>query len=596
MSSTPSFVEPVPDRAGLVLAASGLLGFALGGLYADWQVVVETGQVLAGLVAYPADNPFFIYHVKVWSLLNQLSAVLLRAGLSEIALSVIVSGLLGALSFQAITLVVYVLSRDAWLSIGAAFVIFLGRATDFGVAYPVALLGTPHTYGVVGLSWVVLVIALFGAGRPKPAGLLLGLAPAVHPSLGLWLGVLIGATAWLDWRRTWAAYRSGLRWFILGGCLTTISLAVHAVLMPPLPPADPEASARYLGAFVSFWDGHRGPVVFARAGVAINVALALASVVWLLRASRELSPPVTFLLRFAGVAGITSLAMAGASHLPPDLVPAALLVLMPSRLLNINVVLGAAMLLGVACHPRGILSRVGSSGIVAVVLLWPRSAFREFIEPDASWVVTNLGVAMFITLVIAGLVLLTWVIYRYGARDLRDGGLPETRLVRAQTLALMVTAAALSFLLGAERLRGEHASILKDRTNESIFTRATETPGLVLTGGDLHLIQLRIRRPVLLDGGGLDALPYTLEAAPAMARILKDVYGVDFFNPPAEARGQGSVPMEANRVTWEGYSTERWREIAATYDVTQVFTPAEWRLQLPVVAAGQGLVLYRIPR
>ena len=41
-----------------------------------------------------------------------------------------------------------------------------------------------------------------------------------------------------------------------------------------------------------------------------------------------------------------------------------------------------------------------------------------------------------------------------------------------------------------------------DRTNDVFFGQVAAGHGLLLTAGDLHLIQLTTRRPVLLDGGG----------------------------------------------------------------------------------------------
>jgi hypothetical protein len=566
-----------------------LLGFALGALFADWQVVVETGQVLAGLVRYPADNPFFIYHVKLWSLLNQACGLLLRLGVSEIVLSVAVSGLLGLLSFQALSLVVYVLSRDALLAVGAAFVIFLSGATNYGVVYPVALLGTEHTYGVVGLTWVVLVAALFGAGRPRSGGFLLGLAPAVHPSLGVWLGVLLGMAGAWNWRETWALVRPGFKYFLAGGALTALSLAAQFAMMPALPHADPAESLRYLDAFVGFWDGHRAPVDFTRAGVGLNLGALVGSVVWLFRTGRRpsgwspgSSDPGILLLRFIAVTAVASLALALVSHLPPSAVPTPLLVLMPSRLLNIDVLIGAALVFGLLGRGAGVRHDAALVAFALLLLFSPRSLLWHFFEPGGSQVVAKLGLALFVGLLIGCMAVIGWM--------------ARKRTARAAVLALMATAAGLSFLTALERDRAGRASILRDRTNERVFALAAREPGLLLTGGDLHLIQLRSRRPVLLDGGGLDALPYTLEAAPAMDRILRDVYGVDLFHPPDEARGEGKVPVAANRAVWEHYEMSRWQEIARTYGVTQVMTPAEWQLQLPMVVAGQGIVLYTIPR
>jgi hypothetical protein len=58
------------DRIGAytTLAVSGLLGYFVGSRgFPEWQVPVETAQVLAGIVRYPPDNPFLIYHLKLWT-------------------------------------------------------------------------------------------------------------------------------------------------------------------------------------------------------------------------------------------------------------------------------------------------------------------------------------------------------------------------------------------------------------------------------------------------------------------------------------------------------------------------------------------------
>jgi hypothetical protein len=124
---------------------------------------------------------------------------------------------------------------------------------------------------------------------------------------------------------------------------------------------------------------------------------------------------------------------------------------------------------------------------------------------------------------------------------------------------------------------------------------AAKGEGPLLTGGNLHLVQLRTRRPVLLDGGALDALPYAPDAAPQTVRILRDVYALDFSNPPREARGIGAVPNRANQAAWEGFTREKWREIRASYHVGQVLTYARWNLDLPVAAQGSNVVLWDIP-
>ena len=79
------------------------------------------------------------------------------------------------------------------------------------------------------------------------------------------------------------------------------------------------------------------------------------------------------------------------------------------------------------------------------------------------------------------------------------------------------------------------------------FADVAARPGVLLLAGDLHLIQLRTRRPVLLDTGALDTVMYSLETGAAMQRMLRDIYGLDLFNPPPDAVGAGRIPALSHR-------------------------------------------------
>ena len=193
-----------------VLLLSGILGFRVGMLgFPDWQVAVETAQVVGGLVTYPPDNIFYIYHTRLWTVLHQILALALRAGVSELTLSLIVSGVQGMLTFQALALFVYALSRDILLAVGAAALIFFTRSAEYGTVYPLFLLGTEHTYGVVGLSTGVLAVAMLGAGWYRAGALLLGMAPCIHPALGSWTALTVFLAVLSDFRSLRAELRVG---------------------------------------------------------------------------------------------------------------------------------------------------------------------------------------------------------------------------------------------------------------------------------------------------------------------------------------------------------------------------------------------------
>jgi hypothetical protein len=141
-------------------------------------------------------------------------------------------------------------------------------------------------------------------------------------------------------------------------------------------------------------------------------------------------------------------------------------------------------------------------------------------------------------------------------------------------------------------------SIFRDRTNDPFYQAvASDRRGLTVTAGSFQLVQLYTRRPVLIDSGALDTMVYAAEGGPATAQIVTDVYGVDFFDPPREMRSSSLIPHDVNRFTWSPsrFSTQRWRELRRTYNVSQIVTRSDYELDLPMVAEGDGLRLYRIP-
>jgi len=575
-----------------VLLFSGALGWHVGaGAFADWQVAVESAQVVARLVHYPPGNPFYVYHTKLWTVLHQVLALLLAAGLSERALSVAVSGVLGIVSFQAMSLLTYALSRDALLAAGASALVFLTRVAEASSIYPIWLVGTSHTYGVIALSFAALVIGFLGCGWYRTGLFLLGLAPAVHPSVGAWLILIASIVFVSDWRRLQIELRPALPAFVAGSALTAASLVIQLLLVADVPQVDPSTTTKYLAAFVSFWDMHRQPVELGAATVRVNAALLVVACFFLFRQRLELSAPSRLLLRFVAATAALGVALAFVSWIPPDKLPPAIVIAMPGRMLNLNMLIAGPLLIGLFAGWRR-TARPAVGGVLLLILcaalivgnrsgLWMfdgghraiASAVPPVLRPNATNVVL---IAMLLAIGAA------WM----G----RQSSVAITRLTYLATIALMAVTLVLTWNL--QRPRGFE---MTDRTNDVLFRMLSDGRGLLLTGGDLHLVQLRSRRPVLLDGGGLDALPYAVESAPEMDRILREVYGVDLLNPPEEARFRGSIPPEFTRAVWQSYSREQWEAVASRFGVRQVLTPGDWELKLPVAVRNRGLTVYDIP-
>lgn len=578
--------SPSTSGLALVLVASGALGFHLGYTrYPDWQVAVETAQVVAGIVVYPPDNPFYLYHARLWTILHQIGAILLKTGTSEIVLSRVLSGTLGMLSFQALAAVTYGACRNVLVSSGVAVLLFVTASPETGASYPIFMMGVPFTYGIAGLSLVVLTMALIGSGFPRAGGFLLGVSPAVHPSLGAWLWMIV-AVAWLADARVRATVRAALPFFLTGCVVTGASLGTHLLMASRVPGLAAEVSRVYFDAFVEHWDGHRQPISLGSEAIWMNLGMLLLTTVWLrvsaARAETSDGFPPAVLLRLFQTGAVVALALVPISWAPHEQVPLSLLILMPGRVLNIATFAFPALVIGaIAMRPTDVRAAALLAAFGAGLLLSDASALWR-LAPAAvpAWRPSPHLVTLAAA---AGAALLIRSKRPLGTTPL------AALLTPVVSIPIVVTAAALAYTTAEDR-----SQLFADRTNNGFLFAVSRERGVLLGPGEMYLLQLRTRRPVLIDAGALDTLAYTPETGPAMHRILRDVYGVDMLDPPPEVRGLGRLPAELHRHTWEGFAREDWLAIGREYHVTNVLTEGDWVLDLPVVAQSSRYLLYRV--
>ena len=622
-----------------VVAAAALLGFGLGASSPAWHVALEPAQLLAGTVRYPVPTPFELYETQVWNVWHQLLAPLLAAGLSERTLSVLLSGTTTALTFAAVSGFARALGAGTLLALTAPLLMLLKHPTQAGFSYPIYLLGEGHTYGMAGLAWLALALAAFVAERWLLAGFLVGLAPALHVSLGAWLAIAIGAAA----LPALPALRPHLRRFCtgvaLGGALCALSLGVHLALAPALPPSDPASSERYLTAFVRLWDAHRvAPDLGARPSFMVwcSALTALA----LLRLERDrLGAGAALALRVlvvcSAVGFVVSMAL---PQLVLEAVPKLLLIAMPTRLANLASLLGIPLALAV-------IDRFRSDPLPRVLLLAAMGLLALSFGGPVWWSRINLWTTGAPVLAISAVValarsaphrreavlvtagLLGWLVLRAAWRGLSHPnwqGLPgelsldvalgsfiaawfafgrrgtepgSERFGRALDLALGAGLAAIA--VGIASTHAARAGAvwpqLRDRTNHPVLAQAARGEGLLLVGPGLWMTQLRTRRPLLLDPSALDMLPYVLPVGPEVEAILREAYGIEFFHPPAQALEAGVLPDKPVRELFARRTPDEWREVRARFGVSELLIQADWKLRLPALARGDGYALYALP-
>jgi hypothetical protein len=580
---------PAPGLARL-LGASALAGCATGALRPALHAAIEPAQVLAGVVVYPDGNPFALYQASLWTIWHQLLAPLLAAGIPERTLSMVLSGAMGALAFAAIALFARGQGAALWLAFAVPFLLVQANTTQWGLNYPIFLVGHPHTYGMAGLSWLLLVVALLGAERWGAAAFLLGLAPALHASLGAWLGLVVAAAALAGVRELRPHARALLVGGAAGVAASVASLVLHLAGPRAQPPAvDPSVASTYLDTFVRLWDVHRAPLALRDWRVLV-VACELA-LVWLsLRAAPRPGPGAALALRTLAGVSLLGLAVVAAQDLGLlDALPDAIVVAMPTRLLNLPMLAFVPLLAGVLWRFRADpAARVALLALCAGALAGPG-------RPALARVGLPLLGLLAVALVARGGDLAGAL--RHPRATAPRAPRPTAGVARGLDAAIALACAAAVAWVGATSVQSlrPRLRMLIDSTNDRALAEAARGNGLLAVGSGIPFPQLRTRRPVLIDPTALDMLPYAPAGGPALAHILDGVYGVDFFAPPESALQSAGVPEEPVRALFERRSAADWSALGAEFGFTQVLVRVPWRLRLPLLARSRDVALYRVP-
>jgi len=631
--------------------ASAAAGVLLG-LQCGWQTAIESAQVLAGVVSYPADNPFYLYHVQTWTLLHQLPALGLACGTRESVLSVLLGGMAGGLSFLAVSLTVLALTRQRTLAVLAPLLMFAASTyLETRGIYPLRMLSqrTWAIYGVVGAGWTMLAWAFLALRRHRLAGLMMGLAPAVHPLLGAWCLAFGMAGAVIPGSRRrfgrWAA------WLAMGATGSVISFLVQLTWTNGLRNIASEEAAAYVNAYAAHWDTHRQPYPLGDASVPMAaIAAVLLVAIWWKGPCRNTAATMAAML---GLSTAAALVLCMATHFG-EYLPAIVQACMPGRFINLTVLLfpvivwtaakrfcpGAVGLtiqaaLCLAClaklvpvgkeqlltHTWPLFMAAGLGSLIWMVARrrWkrPAASLGEVAPSPRRWLaVLAQGVVTLLLIGLAfaqlGLLAAFSMLAGYAVLAVRErrrklawpGDWPQPAIAlvtfaqhkrfTALLTAVLIVAVTVWGVTAARQVKASVRS-LTDWRNDRFFAAMHQGRGLVAIVAGVSSTQLRSRCPVLLEVSSLNQLPYVPESGPEMNRILQGVYGEDLFAGPQGGQRRPGLAPEAARLLWESRDLAAWQQLAREFGIGQVMAYRDWQLQLPVVAKNRQFTLYRIP-
>jgi hypothetical protein len=337
-----------------VMFFSGLCGLFLG-LDCGWQIAVESAQAVAGVASYPVDNPFYLYHIKTWTLLHQLPALLLFCGMPESWLSMLLSALAGVISFQAMALCCYAFCKDRWFACSLPLVCHVTNVCrDLQTVHQVRLLSSDHwaIYGVVGTLLVIYAWSLLGVGRRRSGAFLLGLSLAVHPVLGAWCLAIGAFSLACEWRRDASGARTQAPWLAAGVCASALSFAVQCFLARGLPPVDGELSRQLAAAFAADWDNHRMAVPLGHLTIVTAACATMICWMWLRFGAATLPPRSIVLMRCLAYSAPLGLLLGLLTHWQ-DHLPLPVVMAMPGRFNDVIAIAFPVLVLGLLVRERG---------------------------------------------------------------------------------------------------------------------------------------------------------------------------------------------------------------------------------------------------
>ena len=459
-----------------VLTVSGLLGFFFGSqAECNWQNAVEGAQVIAGLVKYPPANPFFMYQVKAWTFLHQFLALLLRMGFSERTLSIFTSGIMGAFSLQAFSLLTLCFSRNKWTAILAPLFISYSSIYAFGTVYAVSLMGSMTTYGIIGMAWIMMTFALLSLGEAESGGWMLGMAPAIHPTLGLFSWVIAGIAGWFERREIKPHLKKWVLFFLLGCFCSLISWIFYEWRVHEWLPKGMSIDKATFVNFVKMWDGHRVPVPFNSEDTYFNLAVFLISWSWLVFFQKDLFTESRFILRVLMVSAILGMSAMVFTWMPIEKMPALLVSMMPGRILSIAIFGFGPLLIGLADRYRG--NQAADLFLVFFLLI-------------LLCVVRGMHLDFYVLLSLLMVFAVLFLILKWFAWIKIEESNRGNFFLRAVIFLVFGMSAAAHFFHAAH-MAGERHSAMKDWTNDSFFaTTAKDQKSLLLIGPDIGSIQL----------------------------------------------------------------------------------------------------------
>jgi hypothetical protein len=569
------FDNKTDDSLAMLLLLSGVVGVVLGLLTATWQTPIETSQVLLGLVRHEPTAVPYAYHASVFSVVNYIGCLFLALTDSEVSSSILLAGLMGVLSMQALALVVFFVLRNTYQAV--LITGLLGTINYFGtgLSYPILFMGSEHTYGRAGLILVVYAIALLGLARYRLGFFLCGITLAVHPPWGLWLNACLMAVLLFQYGAFKPILNKVNVSFYLSGVLIAVGLfawqRINFDLNLAVPAHDPDASRIAFLNYTRYWDYHRQK--FSNPSELLEAfTYSFLSLYFVIRALKDSSrpPEKLFCYLVAASALLSSVFVFIPSWFDPRHFPEQLVALMPGRFINLTIFLATPLWIGGLAIAVNRSTR--SLGFYILIITLSALAVYSAGKGDGA---RRIAAMMYLTCAAA--------LYVDMARRRFSGAYPLITVEHAagripNSRAFAVSVASIALVLSYYVVR----NIDTMRHRFDTVTMPGNFSGTVLVTFDRWLLQMETRQATIVPH--IDGYAYLGKGSIlALNRLTTDIFGISIADVPSKNLSlHGSVIFTTDyKALWEARKCAEWEVLAGKYKFGMIFTPAHVQLSLP---------------
>ncbi len=598
-----------------------------------WDENYEFAQVILGQIPYPEGHPLFQYVRGFYSLQTYSLAALMYFFPEPLPANLLRNWAFLASSTVPVFLLGTLFARRQLVGHVAVVFVLLEIHTSFYSTYPVLVWPMIFSNGAIGLGYMLLALWALLDRRYRIAGLLLGLAPAVH--LGQFPPLLLVATLQSLWLLRMGQTRDvrTLVRFAIPGLALSIFFALFIQWFAVDPPVDgpyfsPTAPELLWRTFMERYAGHRaipwttGHIVLVGAMLlACGLLAARRGAIMPMEKSESPTPllasPWTWALLYCAVAsGMVWSIMAVHYVMGPD-IPYLLVGWLPYRLMNhvAPVLIPILVAIGYArnrCMPPYLVVALLAALVAPLAdLFFDRELINAYISPGEYLFFYLFGGAAGTGIVLAGkqraafalvacaamLALLAWF-HQYGAACVLVGVLaatiPVPRTITPRLLRFVGTGLASLIVLAmlardAERrqhlFRGELHQLVAD-----LLAQEGKPDAMILVHHDQAGDQMLFGHPVMADMATMLHGVYRPAIAPSVNAIFQDFYGI-YLDPNAP---RPDPPLAWHQV-WPSYSLETWQGLSAKYGVEYVVAPSFMRLPLELLVRDDQRNFYHIP-